>query len=375
MGGMLTTSTALTRLDHIRANLDAVRARVGDRRVLAAVKADAYGHGAVEVARMLEATGAADWLGVATVPEALELRAAGVRLPILKLSHALGEDQVEAAVAADVDLAVVDAAGIDLVAAVAARLGRRAAVHLKVDTGMHRIGCPPQDAPALAVRADDAGLLLRGVFSHLPVSDTEDGRAFTASQIERFRGVTAAVEAARGPVELRHLANSGAVLMHPDAWFDMVRPGIIAYGSLPDPESTPAIPLLPGLAWSTRVTFVKPLAAGETVSYGRTWTAPADTRIATIPVGYGDGYSRLLSNRGRVLIRGAAHPIVGRVCMDQLMVEVGPGSDVAAGDEVVLVGRQGDEEITVAELAAGMGTIPYEVTCLINARVGRRFRA
>ncbi|WP_250645983.1 alanine racemase [Propioniciclava coleopterorum] len=213
------------------------------------------------------------------------------------------------------------------------------------------------------------------MFSHLPVSDTEDGRAFTASQIDLFRGVTAAVEAARGPVELRHLANSGAVLMHPDAWFDMVRPGIIAYGSLPDPESTPAIPLLPGLAWSTRVTFVKPLAAGETVSYGRTWTAPADTRIATIPVGYGDGYSRLLSNRGRVLIRGAAHPIVGRVCMDQLMVEVGPGSDVAAGDEVVLVGRQGDEEITVAELAAGMGTIPYEVTCLINARVGRRFRA
>ena len=374
MGAMLSTSTATTRLDHIRANLDAIRRRVGDRRVLVAVKADAYGHGAVEVARMLEARGAADWLGVATVPEALTLRAAGVTLPILKLSHASDAEQIEAAVAADVDLAVTDAAGIDAVAAAASRLGRRAAVHLKVDTGMHRIGCPPADAPGLAIRADAAGLLLRGVFSHLPVSDSEAGRGYTRDQIALFREVTEAVAAARGPVELRHLANSGAVLMHPDAWFDLVRPGIIAYGSLPDATSTPSVPLEPGLEWTSTVSFVKPLAAGETVSYGRTWTAPADTRIATIPVGYGDGYSRLLSNRGRVLIGGASYPIVGRVCMDQLMVEVGPHAAVAAGDEVTLIGRQGAAAITVAEVADLMGTIPYEVTCLINARVGRSAR-
>lgn len=371
---MLSTSIVTTRLDHIRANLDAIRVHVGDRRVLVAVKADAYGHGALPVARMLQATGAADWLGVATVPEALTLRLGGVSLPILKLSHALDREQIEAAITADVDLAVVDAAGIDAVAAVAAGLGRRAAVHLKVDTGMHRIGCPPQQAPELARRADASGLLLRGVFSHLPISDSEAGRAFTEAQIALFSDVVAAIEAARGPVELRHLANSGGVLMHPEAWFDMVRPGIIAYGSLPDPTSTPSVGLAPGLEWTSRVSFVKPLAAGESVSYGRTWTAPRDTRIATIPVGYGDGYSRLLSNRGRVLIGGVSHPIVGRVCMDQFMVDVGPDSDVAAGEAVVLVGRQGEAEITVAEIAELMATIPYEVTCLINARVGRATR-
>ena len=368
---MLYATTATTRLDHIRANLDAIRARVGQRLVLAAVKADAYGHGAVEVSRMIDGTGCADWLGVATTGEALAIRRAGVRLPMLKLSHALSDAEVAACVEHDVDLAVVSDGTIDQVARVAAEVGRTASVHLKVDTGMRRIGCPPDAAPHLARRADAAGLRLRGLFSHLPVSDTEGGRAFTEHQVARFAAVADAVAAARGPVELVHLANSGAVLMHPAAWFDMVRPGIMVYGSLPDPTTDPTVPLLPGLEWRTRVSFAKTVAAGETVGYGRTWTAPRDTTIATIPVGYGDGYSRLLSNRGRVLVGGASRPIVGRVCMDQSMVDLGPDADATAGDEVVLVGRQGDEEITVQELADLMGTIPYEVTCLITARVGR----
>ena len=366
---------ATTRLDHIRANLEAVRARVGDRLVLAAVKADAYGHGAVEVSRMIERTGCADWLGVATVPEALALRDAGVRLPALKLSHALTDAEVAACVAADVDLTVVSADTIDQVARVAAGLGRTASVHLKVDTGMRRIGCPPADAPALAARADAAGLRLRGLFSHLPVADTPGGRPFTEAQVALFREVVAAVASARGPVELAHLANSGGVLVHPDAWFDLVRPGIMLYGSLPDPATDPTVPLLPALEWTTAVSFVKRVAAGETVGYGRTWTAPTERWIATLPVGYGDGYSRLLSNRGRVIIGGRPWPIVGRVCMDQLMVDLGPTTDdapAAAGDEAVLVGRRGDHEITVQELADLMGTIPYEVTCVIAGRVGRR---
>ena len=366
---------ATTRLDHIRANLEAVRARVGDRLVLAAVKADAYGHGAVEVSRMIERTGCADWLGVATVPEALALRDAGVRLPALKLSHALTDAEVAACVAADVDLTVVSADTIDQVARVAAGLGRTASVHLKVDTGMRRIGCPPADAPALAARADAAGLRLRGLFSHLPVADTPGGRPFTEAQVALFREVVAAVASARGPVELAHLANSGGVLMHPDTWFDLVRPGIMLYGSLPDPATDPTVPLLPALEWTTAVSFVKRVAAGETVGYGRTWTAPTERWIATLPVGYGDGYSRLLSNRGRVIIGGRPWPIVGRVCMDQLMVDLGPTTDdapAAAGDEAVLVGRRGDHEITVQELADRMGTSPYEVTCLIAGRVGRR---
>ncbi|MBB1496155.1 alanine racemase [Propioniciclava sp. MC1595] len=368
---MFHATTATTRLDHIRANLHAIRARVGDRRVLVAVKADAYGHGAIGVSRMVEATGAADWLGVATVDEALQIRDAGVRLPILKLSHALTDDEVAACITRDIDLAVVSADSIDQVGRVAGEVGRTASVHLKVDTGMRRIGCEPTAAPDLARRVDAAGLRLRGLFSHLPVSDTEAGREFTERQIALFARVADDVAAARGRVELVHLANSGGVMMHPGSWFDMVRPGIMVCGSKPDVTTADTVPLLPGLEWTTRVTFVKGVAAGESVGYGRTWTAPQDTVVATIPVGYGDGYSRLLSNRGRVLIGGRSCPIVGRVCMDQVMVDVGPGSSVDVGDEVVLIGRSGAEEITVSEVADLMGTIPYEVTCLINARVAR----
>lgn len=375
------TSVVTTRLDNIRANLDAIRARVGGRKVLAAVKADAYGHDAVEVSRMIEATGAADWLGVATTDEGLELREAGVRLPILKLSMERSADGVAEAIAAGITLTVTDEPSIDAAAAASARLGRRAEVHLKVDTGMRRIGCPPEDAPRLAQRVDASGLVLGGLFSHLPISDAPAGDDFTRTQIALFARTAAEVEKARGPVPLKHLANSGGVLGHPDSWLDLVRPGIICYGAYPDPASPRTVPLLPGLEWRTRLTFVKRVAAGETVGYGRTWTAPSDTLVGTIPVGYGDGYSRLLSNRGRVLVGGVSHPVIGRVCMDQSMVDLGPEAPPSVGDEVTLVGpvnRNGDgsdsvhpDDITTTELAALMGTIPYEVTCLITRRVAR----
>ncbi len=369
-GALGASSVVTTRLDHLRANLDAIRARVGDRLVLAAVKADAYGHGAVEVAGMIERTGAADWLGVATTSEGLELRAAGVGLPILKLSVARGEE-VRAAVGAGLTLCVTDAASIAEAGAAASALGTTARVHLKVDTGMRRIGCEPAEASALAGLADATpGVELEGLFSHLPISDSPRGEEFTRDQITLFRRTADQVEAVHGPV-VKHLANSGAVLGHPDAWLDLVRPGIMVYGAYPDPEAARTVTLLPGLEWRTRVTFTKQVRAGETVGYGRTWTAPADTWIATVPVGYGDGYSRLLSNRGRMLIGGRPYPIAGRVCMDQTMVDLGPATDVAVGDEVVLVGRSGAEEITTSEIAGLMGTIPYEVTCLITARVAR----
>lgn len=366
-----TSSIATTRLDHLRANLDAVRARVGGRAVLAAVKADAYGHGAVEVSRMIERTGAADWLGVATVGEGLELRAAGITLPVLKLSVARGEE-VAAAVAAGLTLCVVDEDSILEAGAAATALGTTASVHLKVDTGMRRIGCEPELAPSLAQRVDATpGVRLEGLFSHLPISDSPRGEEFTRGQVALFARTAREVEAARGPVPLKHLANSGAVLGHPDTWFDLVRPGIMIYGAYPDPEAARTVPLLPALEWRTRVSFVKRVPAGETVGYGRTWTAPRDTWIATVPVGYGDGYSRLLSNRGRMLVRGRSYPIAGRVCMDQTMIDLGPDTDVTVGDEVVLVGRSGTDEITTSEVAGLMGTIPYEVTCLITRRVGR----
>ncbi|WP_052462348.1 alanine racemase [Nigerium massiliense] len=369
---MIYPTVATTHLGNIRRNLEGVRRRVGDRAVLAAVKANGYGHGAVPVSRLIEREGLADWLGVATMPEALELRQAGIGLPILKLSQALGDEEIEAALRADVTLTVVDGPTIDQVAAAARRRRYEAAVHLKIDTGMRRIGAEPEDAAALALRCDEAGLTLGGVFSHLAVSDVPAGNDFTAEQVARFTRATEEIEAARGPVELRHLAASAGVLAHPEAWFDMVRPGIMIYGSYPDAQTEKTVRLRPGLSWTTVASFVKTVRAGETVGYGRTWTAERDTTIVTLPVGYGDGYSRLLSNRGRVLIGGRSCPIAGRVCMDQTMIDAGPDADVRVGDRVTLLGRDGDEEITALELAELMGTIPYEVTCLVAGRVSRR---
>ncbi|MFT4215847.1 MAG: alanine racemase [Micropruina sp.] len=368
-------TTARTLLDNIEANLRGVRSRVGDRLVLAAVKANAYGHGALAVASMIELRGAADWLGVATVDEGRQLRKAGISLPILKLSPTRGVDEISGALASAITLTVVDEASVEETSRVAERIGLTGVdVHLKVDTGMRRVGVEPADAPALAARIAAAdGLRLQGLFSHLPISDSPAGIDFTRAQTAIFASTAAAVEAAAGPVELKHLANSGAVLGHPDSWFDLVRPGIMIYGSLPDPDAERTVELRPGLELATAISFLKPVAAGETVGYGRTWTAPRDTWIATIPVGYGDGYSRLLSNRGRVLIGGRCYPVAGRVCMDQTMVDLGPEPDAELGDEVVLIGRRGDEEITVAEVAELMGTIPYEVTCLITGRVTRDY--
>lgn len=366
-------TTARTLLGNIEHNLRGIRARVGDRLVLAAVKANAYGHGAAAVSQMIERTGAADWLGVATVEEGLQLRDAGVSLPILKFSPTRDVDDVTRALLAGITLSVVDEASIAQVAAAADALDlSEVAVHLKVDTGMRRVGAEPADAPALAASiAGHPRLRLQGVFSHLPISDSPAGDEFTRQQAALFADTAAAIEAGVGPVELKHLANSGGVLGHPETWFDMVRPGIMIYGSLPDPLAQRTVDLRPGLEFTTRVSFVKPVAAGETIGYGRTFAAPADTWIATIPAGYGDGYSRLLSNRGRVLIGGVSYPIAGRVCMDQTMIDLGPEPVAAVGDEAVLIGRRGDAEITAENVAELMGTIPYEVTCLITQRVTR----
>ncbi|HET7723413.1 MAG TPA: alanine racemase [Propionibacteriaceae bacterium] len=370
---MLYATHARVHLDHIVANLRAVRERVGERAVLLAIKGNAYGHGAVPVARAVLAAGAADWLGVATVPEGVELREAGITAPILKLSHAL-DDEVEEAVRAGLVLTVVSADTVVAAERAAASLGLTCEVHLKVDTGMRRIGVEPMAAPAVARLADhQPHLALTGIFTHLPASDDPTQDEFTRGQLQTFTEVVDRVSTAIGrTLPYVHAANSGAVLAHPDAWGTMVRPGIIAYGSYPDPSTPRTVDLLPGLTLASRVSFVKRIRAGETVSYGRTWTAPSDTTIATVPIGYADGFSRLNSNRGHVLVNGRRYPIAGRVCMDQTMVDVGD-DDVAVGDEVVAIGPQGDNEITATEVASVMGTIPYEVTCLLTRRVTRLY--
>ena len=364
---------AITRLDHIAANLAAIRERVGDRLILVAVKADGYGHGAVAVSRHLQETGLADLLGVATSGEGAELRRAGITLPVLKLSVARGEEVAQAA-EYNLALVAVDEQSILDAGAAGVAAGRELALHLKIDTGMRRIGCEPEDASRLAALIRETpGVGLAGVMSHLPVADVPEGADFTADEIARFRELAASLEAEHGPL-VKHLANSGGVLAHPDSWLDLVRPGVMAYGSYPDAHTPRTVGLLPGLEWRAPVTFVKRVRAGESVGYGRTWTAPADTWLATVAIGYGDGYSRSLSSRGRMLANGRSYPIAGRVSMDQTMIDLGPDPVAAVGDEVVLIGRSGDEEITAAELAELQGTISYEVTCAIGARVAREHR-
>jgi len=371
---LLYQTHARVHLANIRSNIDGIRQVIGDqRKLLIAVKANAYGHGAVEVSRMAERS-SVDWLGVATVPEGIELRQAGIHLPILKFSPAFPEE-MPAAIATGITLTVCDEENIRLLNQVGRLKGIIENVHLKVDTGMGRIGVTPADAPRLAclIENECPFLHLEGVFTHLPSSDGSD-RVFTLDQVERFNQTVEQIQQAiHRTIDLVHCANSGGVLAYPESWFDMVRPGIMIYGFYPGEETPHTIDLQPGLSFLSRVSFLKRVSAGTSIGYGRTWIAPEETIIATIPVGYADGFNRLFSNSGRVLIKDHSYPIVGRVCMDQCMVNLGSRSDVRVGDEVVLIGSSGNEEITAEEWAQKLNTITYEVTCQINSRVKRIF--
>lgn len=363
---------ALIHLANLRHNMAAVRALLAPGVELCPmVKADAYGHGAVIVARAAVEAGAR-FLGVASVEEGLELREAGIGASILVLRNLLA-DETEAAVAADLTPFVADAAGIDAVEAAASRLGRRASVHLKIDTGMGRVGCRPAEAPALAARvASSESLVLGGVCTHFAGADMPE-REYTERQIRLF--VACLQDIRRLGVEpgIVHASNTGGVLGYPEAHFGMVRVGIALYGYAPDNGRTPPLRLRPVMELTTRVAFVKEVEPGAAISYGMTWRSGRRTWIATLAAGYADGYSRLLSSRGQVWVRGRRCPVVGRVCMDQCMIDLGPDTDARVGDDAVLFGpgAAGGGPPDAAEIARLMGTIPYEVTCLVTKRVPR----
>jgi alanine racemase len=356
-------------LDAIGHNLAAIRARTAVP-VMAVVKANAYGHGLVPVARHLESLGV-DQLGVAFLEEGIALRAAGVRIPILVMGGIFGP-QAPQFIAHGLEATVSSLDKLRQVEAAAEAAGRKADVHLKIDTGMERIGVHSYSAGAFIEAAVASRWCdIKGVYSHLACADDPDS-PMTALQVERFAEACAHFDRLGAPMPVRHLANSGGVLHFRDTWLDMVRPGIVVYGVLPDPASRATMDLRPALSLLSQVVYFKVVKAGRPVSYGATWAPAVDTRVVTIPIGYGDGWPRALSSRGEVLVRGVRYPVVGRICMDQFMVDIGRGSAFNE-DEVVLVGRQGGEAIPVEEVAATAGTIPYEILTGLNLRIPRHY--
>ncbi len=355
-------------LARLAENLRAIRQKVAPAKVMTILKANAYGHGLVEVARWMEQQGA-DYLGVAYLEEGLLLRQNGIRLPVLVLGGIIG-NQVPLFLQNDLTLTASSLEKLEQIESAAAQLGLPARVHLKIDTGMERIGVHYYSAAGLL----EASLkckhcLIEGIYSHFANADAAD-LSHARLQLERFNEVLRFYERRSLPAPLRHIANSAGILQLPESYFDLARPGILLYGVYPSPEAARTVAVRPALSWKSRVVYFKVVLPGHPVSYGSTWQSDHPVRVVTVPVGYGDGYFRSLSGKAQVLINGRQYPVIGRICMDQMMVNLEMGS-AYNGDEVILLGEAGGAAITVEHLAEWAGTIPYEILTNINTRVPR----
>jgi alanine racemase len=352
-------------LEAVRHNVRLLKPPRAD--LLAVVKADGYGHGDAAVARAALEAGASG-VGVALVEEGVGLRERGIEAPVLVLSEFPPGSEKDA-LAADLTPTLYTAEGLARLAEAARSLGRRIGVHLKVDTGMHRVGLwPPSAAPAFSRDVLDAGLDVEGLWTHFAASEDDDEG--TLEQLRRLLEVRDALAAAGIRPRVVHAANSAATIRFPQTHLDLVRPGAGLYGLDPGAGTGPAFGLRPALTWRSSVTMVKRLDAGERLSYGWRYTLERESVVATVPVGYEDGYQRALSSRAEVLIGGRRRRVAGTITMDQILVDC-DGDDVRAGDDVVLVGAQGDERITAEELGAHVGTIGYEIVTAISERVPR----
>jgi alanine racemase len=366
---------AVVDLGAIEHNVRVLREHAGPAQVMAVVKADGYGHGATQVARAALAAGAAE-LGVATVDEALMLRADGITGPVLAWLHPPGID-FGPALLADVEIAVSSVRQLDELLDAVRRTGRTATVTVKVDTGLNRNGVAPAQYPSMltALRqavAEDA-IRLRGLMSHMVYADQPDNSTNDV-QAQRFAALLAQARDQGVRFEVAHLSNSSATMSRPDLAFDMVRPGIAVYGLSPVP-ALGDMGLVPAMTVKCAVALVKSIHAGEGVSYGHTWIAERDTSVALMPIGYADGVFRSLGGRLDVLINGRRRPGVGRICMDQFLVDLGPGQiDVAEGDEAILFGPGSRGEPTAQDWADLLGTIHYEVVTSPRGRITRTYR-
>jgi len=377
-GGVHRPAWAEIDLGAMRHNVAVLAAEAAPAALMAVVKADGYGHGAVAMAfAALEA--GATWLGVAVVEEGVELRDAGIDAPIMLLSEP-PPAAAQAVVAGGLTPVVYTARFIDALAKATADAGavESLGVHLKVDTGMHRAGCAPGEALDLApVIRKHRELRLEGLLTHFAVADEPDN-PYTARQIDCFEAVRKELARSGFTPPLVHAANSAGLLTHPEAHYDLVRCGIALYGISPSPALAGRLPLRPVLSLRARISLLRSLPAGERLSYGLRYQLDAPSTVATVPIGYGDGVPRRLGEvGGEVLVAGIRRPIAGTITMDQLLIDLGPTrgetSELDPGAEVVLIGRQGEAEITAWEWAERLGTIPYEVCCGIGERVPRRY--
>jgi alanine racemase len=361
-------------LDALRENLAWIRHRVGPAvKIMTVVKADAYGHGLKQIAALLMQSGT-DVFGVANLTEAQAIRSVGRGWPILMLGACL-PFEVESAVREEVMATISKFEEAEQFSTVALRLGKVAGLHLKIDTGMGRLGMEPKQAPELWRRiAQLPGVTIRGLYTHF--SSVEDDVAFSRNQKRSFSRLLDTVP--HPSIDYLHANNSGALLFEPDTHFNTVRPGLLVYGVLPPGSRKVRSDLQqqvkPALSWKCRVSLVKTVPRGAALSYGRSFVAPRPMRVATLTAGYGDGYLRAGSNRARVLIDGMFCRVLGRITMDQMMADVSHLKSIQSGDEVVLVGRQREREITANEVATWCKTIPWEVLTAITARVPRIYR-
>lgn len=340
--------------------------------VMAVVKANGYGHGALEVSKQALESGA-QYLAVAVPEEGIALRKNSISAPILVFAG-LFPDQADVLVKHELEATVYTPEQLQALARAAAKNEKTAVLHIKVDTGMGRVGVPWQNALAFIRKAQNhPHVRIQGLYTHFATSDEKD-KTYAYLQLDRFQSVVEECRQAKIKIPVIHTANSGAILDIPESYFDMVRPGVMMYGYYPSPDTTESIEIHPAMTLQTQVLHIKTVPQDTYISYGRLYRTRESTRIATLPIGYADGYNRALTNKAEALIRGTRYPVVGRVCMDLIMVDVGNNNEISVGDPVVLYGQQGSETISIQDVASKLGTIPYEVTCWISNRVPRLYK-
>ncbi|MFD1064664.1 alanine racemase [Oceanobacillus locisalsi] len=341
-------------------------------RLMAVVKADGYGHGAVPMAEEALANGA-EYLGVAFLDEAVTLREAGITAPILLLGYT-APHAVRTAIEQDVTLTVYSEESIEAICQAAESLQKKAKVHLKIDTGMTRIGVrTAEEAVALFQALDQEEIEVEGIYTHFAEADNGESSAYTYQQFESFQHIYNAVEAKGYSIPIKHCCNSAGTISYPEMHLDMVRVGVSLYGLYPESHLKNILSLKQVMSLKTKPVLIKNVPAGQSISYGRTYTTTKETKVATLPIGYADGFSRLLSNQGHVTVRGKECLIVGRICMDQSMVDVSEVADIHDNDTITIFGEPSEGYISLETVAEQMQTIHYETVCLIGKRVPRKY--